>query len=259
MHRRTLRRVYRRSVPDLETALSGAVSRGEITAVFQPQFDLATHQLVGAEALCRWTHPELGPVSPTEFIAAAEDAGLIDEIGRFMAERCCEMLTDWRLDISVNVSPYQLETPEFTEWLAECLASHRLRGGTLTLEITESRPIADIAPVLRRLEPLRRVGVGVALDDFGAGHASLTQLKRLHGTEVKLDRSLVADRSEAASQRMAQAIALAHRSGIRVVAEGIETADDLRRARDLGCDRGQGYLLGRPMPRKHLETLLRAG
>jgi len=231
----------------LETALVGAIARGEVYAVFQPQFDVRSGRLVAAEALCRWRHPELGDVPPMDFIAAAEDADLIEEIGRFMAEQCCRALGDWAIDLSVNVSPYQLETPEFTEWLAECLSTHEQKGGTLTLEITESRPIGNISTVLRYLEPLRELGVGVALDDFGTGHASVKQLRRLHGSEVKLDRSLVADPS--AMERMAEVVEIAHASGIRVVAEGIETHDDLERVRALGCDRAQGYLLGRPMTR----------
>lgn len=243
-------------MPDLATALIGAVARGEIFAVFQPQADVESGAIVGTEALCRWRHPQLGLVPPDEFIPVAEDTGLIDGIGRFMAEQCCVVLTEFALDASVNVSPYQLETPDFTEWLAECLASHTSRGGSLTLEITESRPIMDVAPVLRRLAPLRSLGVGIALDDFGSGHSSLTQLKRLHGTEVKLDRSLVADESADAFARMAQVVELAHSSGIRVVAEGIETEADLERVRILRCDRAQGYLIGRPMTREHLAKQL---
>jgi EAL domain-containing protein (putative c-di-GMP-specific phosphodiesterase class I) len=233
-------------VPQLETALLGAVSRGEITAAFQPQIDLQTGRIVASEALCRWRHPELGTVPPIRFITAAEDLGMIDELGYFMAEQCVAALARWEIDISVNVSPYQLETSDFTEWLAERLRVERTHGVSLTLEITESRAITDVASVLRRLAPLRDLGVGVALDDFGTGHASLTQLKRLHGTEVKLDRSLVTDPSTQATARMAEVIEVAHGADIRVVAEGIETYAELARVRELGCDRGQGYLIGRP-------------
>lgn len=239
-------------MPRLETALKGAVSRGEITAVFQPQFDLETMALVAAESLCRWQHPELGRVPPVEFIPVAEDAGLIDEIGRYMADECLGILSTWPIDVSVNLSPYQLENAAFTEWLAERLDGAATRGGSLTLEITESRAIVDIAPVLARLAPLRTLGVGVALDDFGTGHSSLTQLKRLHGNEVKLDRSLVAASTPESEQQMSEVIEVAHGFGIRVVAEGIESDTDLARMRRLGCDRGQGYLLGRPVPREEI-------
>lgn len=240
----------------LETALEGAVSRGEITAVYQPQFDLGSMTLVAAESLCRWRHPDLGWVSPAEFIPAAEDAGLIDEIGRYMAEDCLGVLTDWPIDVSVNVSPYQLESAAFTEWLAGRLDGLLTQGGRLTLEVTESRAIADIAPVLLRFAPLRARGVGIALDDFGIGHSSLTQLKRLHGSEVKLDRSLVAAGTPEAETRMAEVVEVAHRAGVRVVAEGIETDAELALVRRLGCDRAQGYLLGAPMTRDELGVLL---
>ena len=243
-------------MPRLETALEGAVSRGEISAVYQPQFDLNTMALVAAESLCRWQHPELGPVGPADFIPVAEDAGLIDEIGRYMAEDCLGVLTDWAIDVSVNVSPYQLESADFTEWLTDRIDGLLTQGGRLTLEITESRAIADIAPVLLRLAPLRALGVGIALDDFGIGHSSLTQLKRLHGSEVKLDRSLVAAGTAESESQMAEVIEVAHAAGIRVVAEGVETVADLALVRRLGCDRAQGFLLGSPMTRDELGVLL---
>jgi EAL domain-containing protein (putative c-di-GMP-specific phosphodiesterase class I) len=246
-------------VVELESALEGAVGRGEIIALFQPQFDLISGKLVAVEALCRWNLPGAGIVPPDQFIPVAEEAGFIHDIGRFMADQCCKALTEWPLDVSVNVSPLQLETPDFTDWLTDCLTDHHSKGGSLTLEITESRPIADLAPMLKRLEPLRMLGVGVALDDFGIGHSSLKQLKRLHGTEVKLDRSLVSDDSAVAFARMAEVVDLAHRSGIRVVAEGIETDADLDRARVLGCDRGQGFLLGRPQTRAQISRLVAGG
>jgi EAL domain-containing protein (putative c-di-GMP-specific phosphodiesterase class I) len=231
----------------IETALPGAAARGELHAVFQAQVDLQSGRTVAAEALCRWHHLDLGAVAPNDFIPAAEDSGLIDEVGLFMADEALAALQRWELDVSVNVSPVQLSSSMFTEWLAQRLYSTGLDGGRLTLEITESRPIADVAAVLRRLEPLRGLGVGVALDDFGIGHASIRQLKRLHGSEVKLDRSLATDPSEAARAKLTEVVALAHAAAIRVVAEGIETLEQLRRVRDLGCDRAQGYLFGRPM------------
>lgn len=242
---------------DLATSLVGAVTRGEIRAAYQPQVDLRSGRVVAVEALCRWQHSQLGVVPPDQFIPVAEDAGFIHEIGRFMAEQAIGALADWPIDVSVNVSPAQLETPAFTEWLRATLARTGGLGARLTLEITESRPISDLAPLLRRLQPLRRLGVGIALDDFGTGHSSVKQLKRLHGTEVKLDRSLVCDPRTEVFDRLAAVVELAHRAGIRVVAEGIETDADLARARALGCDRGQGYLLARPMPRDEVTRLLR--
>jgi diguanylate cyclase (GGDEF)-like protein len=234
-------------------ALRGAVARGELSAWFQPQIDLATGAVVAAEALCRWHHPQLGQVGPATFIPVAEDAGLIDEIGRFMADQACLALDAWSsaadpLDIAVNVSPLQLKSSGFVDWLAERLARRERDDGRLTLEITESRPIMDLEAVVDRLERLRGLGVGVAIDDFGAGHATLDQLDRLHGTEIKIDRSLVSDSSWQAEAQILDAIVVARRSGIQVVAEGIETSEQLERVRALGCDRAQGYLIGHPVP-----------
>ncbi|HWM34806.1 MAG TPA: EAL domain-containing protein [Pseudolysinimonas sp.] len=243
---------------DLGPALDGAVARGEVSAVFQPQIDLVTGLIAGAESLCRWQHPEWGAIAPAEFIEAAEISGHIDELGRYMAEECCLALAEWQIDISVNVSPLQLENAEFTLWLAGRLSTRRSRGGSLTLEITESRPLDDVAAILRRLEPLRLLGVGIALDDLGTGYSSLAQLRRMHGTEVKLDRSLVADDSPEAVDTITEVVRVAHAAGIRVVAEGIETEEMLQRVTGLGCDRGQGYLLGRPMTRDAMRRLLQA-
>jgi diguanylate cyclase (GGDEF)-like protein len=247
----------------ITSALPGAFARGELTAWFQPQIDLATGVIVAAEALCRWEHPELGPVGPATFIPVAEDAGVIGELGEFMAEQACLALDAWStaerpLDIAFNVSPVQLKTSEFGDWLAQRIGERRGIHGRLTLEITESRPVIDVDAVVERLAHLRQLGVGVAIDDFGAGHATLDQLERLHGTEIKLDRSLVSDPSWQAEALIIDAVALARRSGVLVVAEGIETQEQLERVRELGCDRGQGYLIAHPMPWHEFAAMLRA-
>jgi diguanylate cyclase (GGDEF)-like protein len=249
---------------DLAAALDGAVVRGEISAWFQPQIDVRTGAIVAAEALSRWNHPELGAIGPGTFIPVAEDAGLIVEIGSFMAEQCVAALERWStperpIDVSLNVSPLQLLDSEFADWLAEVIARRPFDSGRLTIEITESRPIADIDAVLGRLARLRTLGVGVAIDDFGAGHASLDQLKRLHGSEIKLDRSLVSDLSPRATEEMANAIAVARASGIRVVAEGVESEQHLDRVIRLGCDRAQGFLISRPLPADRMTAALAAG
>lgn len=236
--------------------LVGAVRRGEIAAWFQPQYDIRDRRMVEAEALCRWVHPVRGLVSPAEFIPAAEESGLIEEIGVFMARRSCLAIERWRIDISVNVSPLQLETAAFTNWL-----EHQLRGvstgtSSLTIEITEEQPLRNVTAVVRRLDRLRTLGVGLAIDDFGAGQSSLKQLRRLHATELKIDRSLVADENAAAI--ITQAVDAARTSGVRTVAEGIETDDQLERITRLGFDRAQGFLLGRPMPQHAMDQLVAA-
>jgi EAL domain-containing protein (putative c-di-GMP-specific phosphodiesterase class I) len=243
-------------VPTIGTDLVGAVRRGEISAWFQPQIDVRDGRVVGAEALCRWVHPVRGPVPPSEFIPAAEETGLIEEIGVFMARQSCIAIERWRIDVSVNVSPLQLETAAFTNWLEHQLSGVSTGDSTLTIEITEDQPVRNVTAAVRRIDRLRALGVGVAIDDFGAGQSSLKQLRRLHATELKLDRSLVVD--ENAAERIAQAIGAARASGVRTVAEGIETPEQLERITRLGCDRAQGYLLGRPMPRDAMDLLVSA-
>jgi EAL domain-containing protein (putative c-di-GMP-specific phosphodiesterase class I) len=250
-------------MPDLAAALPGAVARGEIAAWFQPQIDISTGATVGAEALARWTHPEFGEVPPADFIPLAEESGEIDEIGRFMAEESFAAVEHWSslvppLDVSVNVSPIQLVTSTFTDWLAERLARLGTRRGVLTIEITESRPLENVAALVHRLNDLRAAGLGIAIDDFGVGQSSLVQLKRVHGTELKIDRSLVIDASEATTRLLRRAITAAHDLGIRVVAEGVETYAHLQRMRELECDRAQGYLIGKAMPRRAFDALLGA-
>jgi EAL domain-containing protein (putative c-di-GMP-specific phosphodiesterase class I) len=243
---------------ELARALSAALRRGELSAWFQPQIDLRTSRLVAAEALCRWNHPTWGSVSPAEFIPVAEEDGSIGEIGEFMATEAMNAMTDWDIDISVNVSPAQLEDADFTSWLERMILRIRRPARRLTLEITEGRHIGDVPAVVGRLDRLRAMGVGIAIDDFGSGQASLLQARRLHATELKIDRGLVSDDSPLASRVVAEAVALAHDADIRVVAEGIETPEQLDKVTRLGCDRAQGYLLSRPVPRSDMARLASA-
>lgn len=241
---------------DLAARLGGAVGRGEIAAWYQPQIDLQTSKIIGAEALCRWRHPDLGLVPPDRFIPIAEKFGMISEIGRYMAEAACVAIAEWNLDVSVNVSPTQLEDSTFASWLERTIRRLRIARGRLTLEITEGRALEHFTAAVRRLDRLRAAGAGVSIDDFGAGHASVAQLRRLHGTELKIDRGLVTDGSAATFASLTKVVTGAHEAGVRVVAEGIETAEHLERAIRLGCDRAQGYLLGRPMMKADFSALL---
>lgn len=244
---------------ELATDLTGALDRGEIEAWFQPQLDLHGGGIVGAEALCRWHHPQLGILSPDTFIPLAEELGHIHGIGQFMAEQCWEAIDHWRqlghqLDLSVNVSPLQLQDSSFTDWLRGRVSFSG--AGRLTIEITESLPLEDVPALVPRLDELRSMGFGIAIDDFGVGQASLTQLRRLHGTELKIDRTLIVDASAETTERLIRVVDYARSTGIRVVAEGVETYDQLARVRELGCDRAQGYLIARPMPRSEVDALL---
>jgi len=235
---------------NVATELNGAVARGEIHAVFQPQIDIGTRRIVAVEALARWTHPRLGSIPPGEFIPVAEQLGLIGEIGDFMLDESCRCSAHWTaagltVEVAVNVSPAQLSTVDFLDRIQNNLERHRLPADSLTIEITESLPVADVPTVLLRMTELRELGIGISVDDFGTGHASTDRLASLPVSELKLDQSLVQDLNPP-PLFLTEAIALAHEGGVRVVAEGVETEEQFDRARRLGCDRAQGYLFGRP-------------
>ncbi|MET0932704.1 MAG: EAL domain-containing protein [Mycetocola sp.] len=241
--------------------LRGAVDRAEIVAWFQPQVDVETGRIIAVEALSRWQHPTRGLVSPLVFIPAAEDTGAIHEIGAFMLHEGCRHAARWRdsgldLDVSVNVSAVQLATPGVFDQLHDLLDAFALPEGTLTIEITESQLIADLNDVAMRLARLKAFGLGISLDDFGTGHSSLAQLQDLPITELKLDRSLIQQLSIGGAL-IGVAVALLQERGVRVVAEGVETEEQLERVRDLRCDRAQGYLFGRPMPVDKVDEVLR--
>lgn len=241
--------------------LAGAVRRGEIVAFFQPQLDLTTGRIAAAEALARWRHPELGLISPGLFIPLAEQTRVIHSLGNHMINEVLATASSWRaqgvnLELSVNVSPDQLTTLEFFDRLDEGLDTHELSPWTVTIEITENLPVLETPSISRRLTQLRDRGLGISIDDYGKGYASLELLDRMPATELKLDMSLVQDDGPEAHALMAAVTELAHWRGLRVVAEGVETESQLRRVRDLGCDRAQGYYFHRPLPAEAFESLV---
>lgn len=242
---------------DLEVALH----EGDVYAEFQPQIDLGSGAIVGAEGLCRWTHWHGFSVPPDMFVSLAEDNGSIHELGRFMLEQGLAAVAGWRtadsgMEVSVNVSPTQLLEASFVGDVTDRLRGFGLSPDALTMEITESVPLRDLESILPRLRTLRDLGVGVSLDDYGTGHASPNQFARLPLTEVKLDRSLIRNAGAGSTDSLHAVVELAHGRGLRVVAEGIETAQQMAFARELGCDRAQGFMLGAPMPRSGLDALL---
>lgn len=245
----------------LQEDLTGAVGRSEIVAWYQPQLELSTGRIVAVESLSRWTHPNLGLLAPAHFIGLAEKSHLIGEIGRFMLEDGCRCAADWLeagtpLEMSVNVSASQLASADFFDDLVALLERVRLPAALLTLEITETQAIADRNDAALRLEHLRQLGMNISIDDFGTGFSSLDQFFALPATELKIDRSLIQGEIANGGSLVTVIVGLAHDRGLRVVAEGVETADHLGLARDLGCDRVQGYLIARPMPHGQLTAFL---
>nr|WP_246363176.1 bifunctional diguanylate cyclase/phosphodiesterase [Deinococcus budaensis] len=239
----------------LERDVQHAATRGELTLHYQPLFDLRTRQAVKVEALLRWTHPQLGEVSPAEFIPLAEATGLIVPLGEWVMCRAC---TDARhlpgtLVVAVNVSPVQLEDPDFPQTVRAVLRDCGLAPGRLELELTETALMRDVARASHTLGELRALGVRVALDDFGTGHTSLSSLRDLPLDTVKIDRSFVADLRGGQGQPFTQTLLgallqVAEVLDLEVVAEGLEDDAQLRALHALGCHVGQGYLLGRPVP-----------
>ncbi|MGY1728343.1 putative bifunctional diguanylate cyclase/phosphodiesterase [Geodermatophilus sp. SYSU D01062] len=236
----------------LETELHGAVDRGEIQVFFQPQIDVATGRTVAVEALARWQHPVLGAVPPGRFVPVAEDSGLIRELGAHVLRRACRTVADWsleglELEVAVNVSAAQLTDADFSDVVQRVLAETGLPPERLVLEVTESQVMTEVADRHGHLTRLRSTGIGISIDDFGTGFSSLAQLNHLPATELKIDRSFVDHiPDDRPSPLVAGIVGLAHGLGLRVVAEGIETPGQLQAVRGIGCDRAQGYLLGRP-------------
>jgi diguanylate cyclase (GGDEF)-like protein len=246
----------------LEQALRGAFERGEMSLLYQPIYSLADGRLVGAEALMRWQHPDLGTVPPATFIEIAEQSGLIDMIGRNALLLACHDAASWVKPnqhlpfISVNVSPKQLRGGELEDIVQTALASTGLKSSQLHLEITETAILTDETLTSAVLARIRASGVKVWLDDFGTGFSGLSHLRRVPVDGVKIDRSFVADLLvDPDDLALTTAIiAMAHSLGITVVAEGIESEGQQAVLRERGCDHGQGFWLGKPM---HSDEILK--
>ncbi|WP_379655710.1 putative bifunctional diguanylate cyclase/phosphodiesterase [Pseudoxanthomonas sp. UC19_8] len=249
----------------MESELRGAWDRDELSLVYQPIYRLADNRIVGAEALLRWHHPELGAVSPMVFIDVAEQSGLIEQIGPRALRAACAAAARWNgiasgeaPFVSVNVSPRQLRSGDLPELVAEVLRETGLAAGRLHLELTETAVIGDEAHASKMLAKLHRAGVKVWLDDFGTGFSGLSHLRRVPVDGVKIDRSFVADlqRNHDDLALTSAIIAMAHSLGIAVVAEGVEKQGQFDLLRERGCDLAQGYWLGYPLNESEFVQLL---
>lgn len=248
----------------LETDLRGAAARGELHVQFQPQIDVATKAIVSAEALVRWQHPELGLLAPGEFIALAEDSNLIAEVGAHVLDEACRTGAAWRaaghhIEIAVNVSASQLSDSGFPAVVRDTLSRTNFPADALTLEVTESQAMSESSVNDSNLRQIRSIGVGISIDDFGTGFSSLAQLHRLPVTEIKIDRSFTTRLGDDGSAAfIAGIVGLGHGLGLRVVAEGVETSEQLGFLQAVGCDRVQGFLYGKPVDAGDFEQQLHA-
>jgi EAL domain-containing protein (putative c-di-GMP-specific phosphodiesterase class I) len=230
---------------------------------------LSDERIIGVEALVRWQHPRRGLLAPGEFIALAEETGLIVPLGRWVLRQACEDVASWQrtrsdespLQLSVNLSSRQLQDPDLAADLTATLGESGLAPGSLVLELTESILMRDTASNRTLLQDLRRRGALLAIDDFGTGYSSLAYLLSFPIDVLKIDRAFVDGVTEGAEQSaVARAIiGLSDALHLTTVAEGIETVGQLGALRALGCELGQGYYFSRPLPAKDFEALLRRG
>ena len=244
--------------------LRRGVERGEVVPYFQPIVELTTGHVVGFEALARWLHPERGLLTPDQFLPMAEETGLVEEIGASILEDALAQFARWRArdlpfasaHLSVNVGTRQVVDPSFAGLVADLLAQTGIPADTLWLEITETALLADVKASTVALRNLRSLGLHLVVDDFGTGYSSLTYLKRFPVEALKIDKGFVAGLGlDTEDTTIVEAVVnLGHSFGIAVIAEGLETPLQLSRLRELGCDRGQGYLFGRPRPASIVEA-----
>jgi diguanylate cyclase (GGDEF)-like protein/PAS domain S-box-containing protein len=238
----------------IEEGLRQALVNREMRLSYQPQFD-AQENMIGAEALLRWTHPELGPVGPALFIPIAEETGLIHPIGTWVVEHVLENLQDWHARglplpprVAINISPWQLARPDFVAQLRERVQAAGLEPGQITLEVTESGLLRDLSDAIGKLRALREFGVQVALDDFGTGYSSLAYLRDLPLDELKIDKSFIDELVDKGEQMLIENILdIGHNMGLRVVAEGVAKPAQRQQLLALGCTHFQGFLYGQPI------------
>jgi diguanylate cyclase (GGDEF)-like protein/PAS domain S-box-containing protein len=249
---------------ELETRLRRALERNELMIHYQPQVELSGG-LAGFEALLVWESPDLGRISPTEFIPIAEDTGMIVPIGTWVLRESCRQMAEWRraglasVPVSVNVSALQFADPAFTCLVSSVLSETGIPAGALELELTESLIMRDIDASAALMLELQRTGVRIAIDDFGTGYSSLSYLRRLPANTIKIDQSFLQESEFGpASLALIRAIVvLAHNIGLIVTAEGVETNHQLEIVRQAGCDKVQGHMFGAGLARDAAEDLLR--
>jgi diguanylate cyclase (GGDEF)-like protein/PAS domain S-box-containing protein len=248
---------------ELEKDLRAALRLQQLELYYQMQVDEGG-SIIGAEALIRWKHPQRGMVPPVQFIPLAEELGIILPIGDWVIEQACAQLKAWEMNpvmrkmrISVNVSPRQLSQPYFVEQVKDAIQKSGIRASQLKLELTESFILNDVEEAIEKMQELRSIGICFAMDDFGTGYSSLAYLTRLPLEQLKIDRSFVLNipHDKNSNVMVRTIINIANNFGMEVVAEGVETDEQLAFLRQYGCHQFQGYLFGKPVPVQEFERL----
>jgi EAL domain-containing protein (putative c-di-GMP-specific phosphodiesterase class I) len=248
----------------MDSELRKAVKNDELELNFQPKVEVATHRIKGVEALLRWNSRTMGPVSPYEFIALAEETGQIIEIGQWVVEQSCMVLKEWQgrfgmdLSLSLNLSARQFHNKGFLRMIRQAIFDSAVDPRSLTLEITESLLIDNVDHCMRTLSELKDTGASLSIDDFGTGYSSLSYLQRLPVDEIKIDKSFIADlETSVPSQAIASSVIyMSHNLGLTTVAEGVETEGQLEFLRTHACDTCQGFYFSRPLPKNGVEELI---
>ncbi|MDP8567401.1 bifunctional diguanylate cyclase/phosphodiesterase [Methylophilus aquaticus] len=250
----------------LVNALRQAITLEQLAVFYQPQIDLQTQEVIGVEALLRWTHPELGPISPAEFIPLAESSGLIMSIGGWVLEQAVQQIQCWHAEgfenmrVAVNLSSIQFRNPELPVLVAKVLEKHALSPAFLELELTEGVALEDPVGAMTMMDALDQLGVRLSIDDFGTGYSSLSYLKKFKVYKLKIDQSFVRDISTDEEDKaiVIAIIHLARSLGLKTIAEGVETPSQQDFLQSHGCDEMQGYLLSRPLSSVDATVFLRS-
>jgi diguanylate cyclase (GGDEF)-like protein/PAS domain S-box-containing protein len=248
----------------LEVELHHALQREEFVVYYQPKVDLKSGDILGMEALIRWRHPRLGLVPPNEFIPIAEHNGQITDISHWLIRTVCKQISHWMqtgygiVPVSINISAVDFRNPGLGDSIIKILGKYELHGNSMEIEITETAVMQNIEAAVAVLDQLQKAGLSISIDDFGTGYSSLSYLKRFTLSKVKIDRSFITEFTTAKNDAalVSAIIAMGHSLGLKVVAEGVETDEQLRFLQDLRCDEIQGYLISRPVPAEEVSDLL---
>jgi EAL domain-containing protein (putative c-di-GMP-specific phosphodiesterase class I) len=247
----------------LEKDLSQALTQNQFYLVYQPQINLTTHRIIGAEALIRWDHPQRGLVPPDDFIPVAETNGRIVEIGQWVLDQACAQAAVWArggmpLRISVNLSAVQIRQESIVDDILDTLRRHRVPAGRLELEVTETSFMTNIEEAIEKLKRLHAAGISIAVDDFGTGYSSLTYLKRMPVQHLKIDKQFIRDLliNEEDTRIANTIIDLGKSLNLTVVAEGVETAEQEFYLAQRGCQLAQGYFFSKPLKPDELERFV---